>query len=76
METDRRRRWAASFMLTAGGMTEPGPLEAEPFRWNRLLKTALPTDPLRERFMLSLLSLLDMMAEEERRSSAEISCFK
>lgn len=65
-------------MLTAaGGMTELEPVEAEPFRWNRLLKTALPTDPLRGRFMLSLFSLLlDMTAEDERRSSGGSLVFK
>jgi hypothetical protein len=62
VETDRRRRWAASFMLTAVGNTLLDPAEVEVLRWNRLLKTALPTEPLRGRFMLSLFSL-DMVAE-------------
>ncbi|MBE3042829.1 hypothetical protein IMZ48_09710 [Candidatus Bathyarchaeota archaeon] len=68
VETDRRRRWAASFMLVAGGIAAPGPgAEAEGLRWNRLLKTALPTDPLRGAFPFELsLSLLDMVMEDER----------
>ena len=65
VETDKRRRWA-SFMLTAGGMTELGAAEVELLRWNRLLKTALPTEPLRGRFMFSLAFslLLDMMVKK------------
>lgn len=61
-------------MAAAGGMTELDPVAVEPFRWKRLLKTALPTDPLRGRFMFSLFSLLDMMAEDERQFLAEVSC--
>lgn len=62
-------------LMATGGMTELDPAEVELFRWNRLLRTALPTDPLRERFMFSLFSLLlDMVAEEERRSSVAGSC--
>lgn len=44
-------------MLTAGGITGADPGEVDVFRWNRLLKTALPTEPLRGRFMFSLFSL-------------------
>ena len=44
-------------MLTAGGITGAEPGEVDEVRWNRLLKTALPTEPLRGRFMLSLFSL-------------------
>jgi hypothetical protein len=76
VETDRRRRWASFMLAAAGGMTELDPVAVEPFRWKRLLKTALPTDPLRGRFMFSWFSLLlfDMMVEHERRFLAEVWC--
>lgn len=63
VETERRRR-CGSFMLTAaGGITEGDPFGMDEFRWNKLLNTALPTDPRRARDMFSLFSLLDMVAE-------------
>lgn len=72
VETERRRRWTGSDTLIAGGNTGAVPVDVEELRWNRLLKTALPTEPLRGRFMLLLelrslvVSLLDMMGERKR----------
>jgi len=42
----------------AGGKTLAEPVEVEELRWKRLLKTALPTEPLRVRFMLLVSSTL------------------
>lgn len=67
VETERRRRRAASLMLIGRGSTAPVPAveEVDELRWKRLLKTALPTDPLRGRAALSLFSL-DMVAGDEK----------
>jgi hypothetical protein len=69
VETERRLRWAGSLVLMGAGNTV---VALDELRWKRLLKTALPTDPLRVRDMLPLvlsvllLESLDMMEEGGR----------